>query len=59
MADTVRQVAQRLSLRVPQRESLEILEKISKTVGFNTKEDAAAKLERATSSNIVDCDGAE
>lgn len=47
MADIVRQVAQRLSLRAPQRESLEILEKISKTIGFNTKEDVAAKLERA------------
>ena len=47
MADTVRQVAQRLSLRSPQRESLEILEKISKAVGFDPKEETAKKLERA------------
>lgn len=47
MADIVRQVAQRLSLRAPQRESVEILEKLVEAVKLDANQDLAAKLERA------------
>jgi len=46
MGDTARHVAQRLSLRKPQRDSLELLEKIVKTIGFDPKESRQSKIEK-------------
>lgn len=52
MGDTTRQVAQRLSLRPPQKESLELLEKIVKTIGTNPKDSAQSKLEKISALQI-------
>lgn len=46
MSETTRHIAQRLSLRKPQKESLELFEKIVQTVGLNANEEKRAKLEK-------------
>jgi type III restriction enzyme len=49
MGNTANYVAQRLSLRKPQKESLELLEKIVKTVGLDPKESVESRLAKASS----------
>ena len=52
MSDVTKQIAQRLSLRKPQRESLELLAKLVKTIGVDPKQASQTKLERASALNI-------
>ncbi|MEY3902527.1 MAG: hypothetical protein RL189_1833 [Pseudomonadota bacterium] len=54
MNERTTHVAQRLSLRKPQKESLELLARIVKTIGVDPKEDAQRKFEKASSLKIQD-----
>ena len=52
MSDITKQVAQRLSLRKPQKESLELLAKIVATIGIDPKVESQNKLERMSTLKI-------
>jgi type III restriction enzyme len=52
MGDTAKLVAQRLSLRKPQKDSLELLEKLVKTIGIDFKDTRQSKLEKVSALQI-------
>ena len=52
MSEITKQVAQRLSLRKPQKESLELFAKIVTTIGFDPKEEIKNKFEKLSSLQI-------
>lgn len=52
MGDMAKQIAHRLSLRKPQKESLDLLEKIVKTAGFDPKEARDSKLQKISALQI-------